>query len=82
MKRMNRDCYWCAPFGTECKALVEPVCKNGPCSFYETAAEYAKRTARFRRQRNSKTAAAPGGIRGRLARAAEDRQIDRGGRGI
>ena len=50
MKRMNRDCYWCAPFGTECKALVETVCKNGPCSFYETAAEYAKPTARFRRQ--------------------------------
>ena len=27
---MNRDCYWCAPFGTECKALVEPVSRHTP----------------------------------------------------
>ena len=70
MKRRNRDCYWCAPFGTECKALVEPVCKNGPCSFYETAAEYAKRTARFRRQTEQQNGGCPRGASGEIGKGS------------
>lgn len=54
MGKMNRDCYWRAPFGTGCRILVEPVCRQRPCSFYETERAYLDRTARYPGRRGAK----------------------------